>query len=96
MGVSVAEWGVKKMKTKWGSCSIRARRIWLNLELVKKPVHLLEYLVVHEMVHLLESGHGDRFRKLMDTFLPGWRLCREELNRAPLGWEEWGEVQNDQ
>lgn len=91
MGVSIAEWGVKQMKTKWGTCSIKARRIWLNLELAKKPTHALEYIVVHEMAHLLEKGHGDRFKGLMDKFLPQWRQYREELNRAPLGWEEWGE-----
>jgi len=91
MGVSVAEWGVKQMKTKWGTCSIKARRIWLNLELTKKPHHSLEYIVVHEMTHLLEKNHNDRFKWLMDKFLPQWRLYREELNRAPLGWEEWEE-----
>ncbi|MDD5287398.1 MAG: SprT family zinc-dependent metalloprotease [Desulfuromonadaceae bacterium] len=91
MGVAVAEWGVKQMKTKWGTCSIKARRIWLNLELVKKPVHSLEYIVVHEMAHLLEKHHNDRFKALMDQFLPQWRQYREELNRAPLGWEEWEE-----
>ncbi len=88
MNVSVAEWGVKQMKTKWGTCSIKARRIWLNLELAKKPAHALEYIVVHELAHLLEKGHGDRFKRLMDQFLPQWRQYREELNRAPLGWEE--------
>jgi predicted metal-dependent hydrolase len=91
MNVSVAEWGVKQMKTKWGTCNIKARRIWLNLELAKKPPHSLEYIVVHEMAHLLEKGHGDRFKKLMDQFLPQWRQYREELNRSPLGWEEWEE-----
>ena len=91
MNVSVAEWGVKQMKTKWGTCSITAHRIWLNLELAKKPAHALEYIVVHEMAHLLEKGHGDRFKGLMDQFLPQWRQYREELNRAPLGWEEWEE-----
>ena len=91
MNVSVAEWGIKQMKTKWGTCSIKARRIWLNLELAKKPAHALEYIVVHEMAHLLEKGHGDRFKMLMDQFLPQWRQYREELNQAPLGWEEWEE-----
>lgn len=88
MGVSVAEWGVRQMKTKWGTCSIKARRIWLNLELARKPAHSLEYIVVHEMAHLLERGHGDRFKGLMDQFMPHWRQYRLELNRAPLGWEE--------
>jgi predicted metal-dependent hydrolase len=87
MSVDVAEWGVKQMKTKWGTCNIKARRIWLNLELAKKPPHALEYIVVHELNHLLEKGHNERFKSLMDTFLPHWKLYREELNRAPLGWE---------
>jgi predicted metal-dependent hydrolase len=91
MGVDVAEWGVRQMKTKWGTCNIKSRRIWLNLELAKKPPHALEYIVVHELNHLLEKGHNERFKSLMDQFLPHWRQYREELNRAPLGWEEWEE-----
>ena len=82
-------WGVRKMKTKWGSCNTEARRIWLNLELAKKPVQCLEYVVVHELVHLLERDHNDRFRSLMDQFMPHWRVHREELNRAPLSYENW-------
>jgi predicted metal-dependent hydrolase len=89
IGVDVAEWGVKQMKTRWGTCNIRARRIWLNLELIKKPIHCLEYIVVHEMVHLLERHHGDRFIGYMNRFMPLWRYYREELNRAALGEEEW-------
>jgi predicted metal-dependent hydrolase len=89
MGVKVAEWGVKQMKTKWGACNIEARRIWLNLELAKKPLQCLEYIVVHEMAHLLERHHNDRFTRLMDSFLPQWRLQRAELNRAPLGHATW-------
>ena len=89
VGVEVASWGIKKMKTKWGSCNADAERIWLNLELAKKPFECLEYILVHEMVHLLERHHNDRFRELMDHFMPQWRLYREELNRAPLAHEEW-------
>ena len=84
IGVKVAQWGVKKMKTKWGTCNIDARRIWLNLELAKKPVQCLEYIVVHEMVHLLERHHNDYFRELMDRFMPQWRLYKDQLNEAPL------------
>ena len=91
MGVSVADWGVKQMKTRWGTCNIKAHRIWLNLELAKKPHHSLEYIVVHEMTHLLEKHHNDHFKGLMDKFLPQWRQYREALNRAPLGHEEWEE-----
>ncbi|SRR5260221_3202810 len=89
IGVRVAEWGVKHMKTKWGTCNIEARRIWLNLELVKKPIHCLEYIIVHEMVHVLERHHNDRFTAYMNKFMPQWSLYREELNRAPLTHEVW-------
>jgi hypothetical protein len=89
LGVEVADWGVKKMKTKWGACTIDARRVWINLELAKKPVQCLEYIIVHELVHLLERHHNDRFQKLLDQFMPQWRLHREELNRGPLGYENW-------
>ena len=89
IGVQVAEWGVKQMKTRWGSCNIQARRIWLNLALIKKPVHCLEYVIVHELVHLLERHHNDKFKAYMSMYLPQWRLYREELNQAPLGFEVW-------
>ncbi len=89
IGVEVAEWGVKQMKTKWGTCNIEARRIWLNLELIKKPAHCLEYIVVHEMVHLLERHHNDRFIAYLNHFMPLWRHYREELNREPLGHATW-------
>ena len=88
--VEVADWGVKRMKTKWGTCTVEAKRIWLNLELAKKPPLCLEYIIVHEMVHLMERHHNDRFVALMDQFMPKWRLHRDELNQAPLGHEEWG------
>ncbi|RMD66223.1 M48 family peptidase [Candidatus Parcubacteria bacterium] len=89
IGVQVAEWGVKRMKTRWGTCNIEARRIWLNLELVKKPPRCLEYVLVHEMVHLLERHHNERFRALMSRFLPQWRFYRDELNSEPLAHENW-------
>ncbi len=85
----VAGWGIKKMKTKWGSCNIEAGRIWLNLELAKKPPPCLEYILVHELVHLLERQHNDTFRLYMDRFLPNWRLNRDVLNSAPLAHEAW-------
>ncbi|GCE15107.1 M48 family metallopeptidase [Tengunoibacter tsumagoiensis] len=87
--VQVAEWGVKQMKTKWGTCNSKAGRIWLNLELAKKPMHCLEYIIVHELVHLLERHHNERFQAYMDRFLPLWHHYREELNRSPLGHETW-------
>jgi hypothetical protein len=89
VGVQVAEWRVKQMKTRWGTCNPDAGRIWLNLELIKKPASCLEYIVVHEMVHLLERRHDDRFTAHMDRFLPQWRLLRDELNQAPLGHARW-------
>ena len=89
VGVSVAEVRIKQMKTRWGSCNAQARRIWLNLELAKKPALCLEYILVHELVHLLERHHNERFRELMDGLMPQWRLCREVLNRAPLAHEDW-------
>jgi predicted metal-dependent hydrolase len=89
VGVQVADWRVKQMKTKWGACSIEPRRIWLNLELVKKPVQCLEYIIIHEMTHLLERHHNDRFTELMDGFMPQWRFHRTELNRSPLSHETW-------
>jgi predicted metal-dependent hydrolase len=90
IGKHVTEWGVKRMKTRWGSCNIQARRIWLNLELAKKPPLCLEYIIVHEMVHLLERLHNERFRALMDEFMPNWRLHRDILNQEPLAYEHWG------
>lgn len=89
IGAEVADWGVKKMKTRWGSCNIRDRRVWLNLDLAKKSPHCLEYVLVHEMVHLLERHHNDRFKSFMDQFMPQWRTYRDELNQAPLAYEEW-------
>ncbi|MEJ5200659.1 MAG: SprT family zinc-dependent metalloprotease [Anaerolineales bacterium] len=89
IGVELSAWGVKRMKTRWGTCNTAQKRIWLNLELAKKPPQCLEYVLVHELVHLLERHHNDRFRELMDGFLPLWRQFREDLNRYPLAHEEW-------
>lgn len=90
IGVTAVEWGIKRMKTRWGTCNIEDGRIWINSELAKKPASCLEYIVVHEMVHLLERHHNGRFKQLMDRLMPQWRLHREELNRAPLSHENWG------
>lgn len=87
--VNVAEFAVKKMKTKWGTCNIEAKRIWLNLELAKKPKECIEYIAVHEMTHLLERLHNERFIAYIDKFLPKWRFYKEELNRSPLRHENW-------
>jgi predicted metal-dependent hydrolase len=90
LGVEVSEWGIKRMKTKWGSCNPNAGRIWLNLELIKKPPACLEYVLVHELTHLLIAKHDDRFLRLMDRHLPTWRRRRAELNATPLAKEAWG------
>jgi predicted metal-dependent hydrolase len=89
LNFQVNEFGIRKMKTKWGTCNRAAKRIWLNLELAKKPVECLEYIVVHEMVHLLERNHNDRFVSLMDEFMPQWRFFKDELNRLPVRHEDW-------
>lgn len=82
-------WGVKKMRTKWGSCNIGDRRIWINLELAKKSPQCLEYILVHELVHFYERHHNDNFRRLMDKFLPHWRQSRDLLKSEPLAHEDW-------
>jgi predicted metal-dependent hydrolase len=89
MNVQVSEFGIKKMKTKWGTCNREAQRIWINLELAKKPQECLEYIVIHEMVHLIERTHNNNFVAHMDKFLPHWRHLKEELNRLPVSHSEW-------
>jgi predicted metal-dependent hydrolase len=80
---------IRKMKTKWGSCNILAKKIWLNLELAKKPPECMEYILVHELVHLIERHHNERFRKIMDKHMPDWRERRNLLNSLPLAYEDW-------
>ena len=87
--VRVADWGIKRMRTKWGSCNSLARRVWFNLELAKKPEVCLEYIVAHELTHLHERHHNDRFTALLDTHMPQWRQYRDMLNRLPLAHEDW-------
>jgi len=89
IGVHINDWAVKQMKTKWGTCNIVAKRIWINLELAKKPDDCLEYIIVHELMHLLEKHHNDHFKSLMDRFLPDWRVRKDRLNKLPLSHEEW-------
>lgn len=89
IGKQVSAWGIKKMKTKWGSCNISQRRIWMNLELAKKPVECLEYVIVHELVHLLERHHNEQFKAHMDKYLSQWQRSRDVLRREPLGNETW-------
>lgn len=89
LGVEASAVGIRRMKTRWGSCNPDAGRVWLNLELAKKPAVCLEYILVHELAHLLERRHDERFIALMDRHLPSWRLQRDVLNRAPLAHEDW-------
>ena len=89
MGVKVERFHVQKMKTKWGSCSHQRRSIRLNADLARKPIECLEYIVLHEMAHLLEPTHNDRFMALMDRFMPKWRHYRHQLNRLPVSHEDW-------
>jgi len=93
VGARANDWGVRRMKTKWGSCNTKAGRIWINLELAKKPDSCLEYIVVHELVHLLERRHNDNFFALMDRVLPRWRLLRAELNHSELSAETWNDIE---
>lgn len=83
LGVKAASWGVRKMKTRWGSCNPAARRLWFNLELAKKPPECLEYVVVHELAHLLERRHDARFKEIMTLHLPQWRQIKKRLNATP-------------
>ena len=89
MDVSINELGIKKMKTKWGTCNREAKRIWLNLELAKKPVHCIEYIIVHELAHLLERSHNDKFVAYMDNYLPEWKHLKSELNQLPVSHANW-------
>ena len=77
------------MKTRWGSCNYNKKIIWLNLELAKKPERCIEYVVVHELLHLIENSHNEKFIKLLDMHLPNWRNEKEKLNRFILTYEEW-------
>ena len=90
MNLKVDQLGIKKMKTKWGTCNEKAKRIWLNFELVKKPLECIEYIIVHEMVHLLERNHNDKFISYMNHYLPTWRQLKKDLNKLPVSHVDWG------
>ena len=89
MGVKVGQFFVQKMRTKWGGCSRDTGNIRLNTDLAKKPPECLEYIVVHELAHLLEPTHNARFIALMDQFMPKWKFYKDQLNRLPLRHEDW-------
>ncbi len=87
IGVQIRQWAVKRMKTRWGTCNINAKRIWINLELAKRSDESLEYIIVHELMHLLERHHNRHFESLMDNYLPDWRSRKENLDRFDLHHE---------
>lgn len=87
--VDIKEFRIKKMKTKWGSCNPQDQRVWFNLELAKKPLHCLEYVLVHEMTHFLEKKHNEKFKSLMKSFMPEWNKIKDELNNRTLGYSRW-------
>lgn len=89
LGVQVKRTFVQRMKTKWGSCTPRKSYIRLNTDLAKKPPECLEYILVHELLHLLEPRHNERFQTLMDLYLPSWTLLRRRLNALPVRHEDW-------
>jgi len=88
-GVTIRDWQIQKMKTKWGSCNIEEGNIRLNLDLAKKPLLCLEYIILHELLHFKERQHNDRFKALLDTHMPDWQSRRDLLNQMPLNQENW-------
>jgi predicted metal-dependent hydrolase len=88
MGISANEYRVKNMKTKWGTCNIEKRRIWINLQLAKKPIECLEYIVTHELVHLIEKNHTHRFNALVAKYYPAWKDAHKKLEQMPLDYLE--------
>lgn len=89
IGIKIEELYIKKMRTKWGSCNIESKRIWINLELAKKDIECIEYILVHEMVHFLERNHNSNFIAYMNRFLPEWKVIRDTLNKAPISHVDW-------
>jgi len=89
IGVKTNTWGIRRMKTRWGTCNHKKNNIWLNLELAKKPENCIEYVVVHELLHLIEEKHSNKFFALMEKYLPKWQSEKEELNRFILSHENW-------
>jgi len=89
IGVKVEQVSIRKMKNWWGSCDKKNQKITLNIELIKKNPACLNYIVVHELIHLIEPNHNQRFKELMDEHLPNWRYFRDLLNSAPLAYAHW-------
>ncbi|MBQ7649769.1 MAG: M48 family metallopeptidase [Victivallales bacterium] len=91
LNVKAEAWDILKMRARWGSCNSRTRTLLFNLELAKKPIACVEYIVVHELAHLLEKSHNDRFQQILQTYLPTWRELRRQLNEFPISEEMFGE-----
>jgi hypothetical protein len=89
IGVKAKGWGIKRMKTRWGTCNHKQARILINLELAKKPIACIEYVIVHELIHIIEKNHNDHFTALLAKHMPKWKSLKEELNRFILSHEEW-------
>ena len=89
VGVKANEIRFRKMKTKWGTCNIDDKRIWLNLELAKKPRKCLDYVILHELVHLIEKNHSEKFMDVLESVMPNWSSVKDELNMYPLGYANW-------
>lgn len=89
IGVKVNSWSIRRMKTRWGTCNHKKKNIWLNLELTKKPESCIEYVILHELLHLIEEKHSDKFTALLNKYMPKWKSEKEELNRLILSHEEW-------
>ena len=85
LNVNITAYGIKKMRTKWGTCNTIAKRIWVNVELAKKPIYCIEYIIVHELVHLLERKHNYKFEAHLNRHLPNWKQIKQELNELPVG-----------
>lgn len=94
-GVHANEFRIKNMKTRWGTCNIEKRRIWINLQLAKKPVECLEYVVIHELIHLLEKNHTHKFHALVENYCPTWREAKKLLSTMPLDYMEKGVSDSD-
>lgn len=89
IGVKTDSWGIRRMKTRWGTCNHKKKNIWLNLELVKKPESCIEYVILHELLHFIEEKHSEKFTALLNKYMPKWKSEKEELNRLILSHEEW-------
>lgn len=92
IGVRANDWDIRRMKTRWGTCNHKSKRIWLNLELAKKSENCIHYVIVHELIHLIEERHNDRFLALMNKHVPKWKNEKDELNRMILAHENWLDI----